>query len=297
VTLSVGIEISRTVVTGAQIAVAAIIILDLVFAYSVLSNKLRIHNAHCNAEGCRGYRIKDAAGCCAKMLRCVCKLYNLIIVALVWFTVILAILLCCTACWSAGISLSLVGLCQTSRPAVDLLLEALQDVGGRVESTVVGDYITVKNGTTADAVCDEDDKLLRGSFFMLGSAPIALIAQIIMLVSYNVVAEVSWRHMKDMHRMGVTDREDVEMNGQQPSDIEMRRQQIQNSSKARGGGRSQKGGRNAAEPEVPGGFPATYPSFSDPNANWAQSAPGMPGSPYRSQGSSFQHAQHTTQDI
>jgi len=290
-------------VTGAQISVAAIILLDLIFMYSVLSNKLRIHNAHCNAEGCRGYRIKDAAGCCSMMLRCLCKIYNLIVVSLVWFTVLLAVVLCCSACWSAGISLSLVGLCQTSRPAVDLLLDALKEVGENVEATVVGNYITVKNGTTADTVCDEDGRLLQGSFFMLGSAPIALIAQIIMLVSYNVVAEVSWRHMKDVHRMGATEREDVGMNGQQPSDIEMRRQQIENSSKARGGGgRSQKGSRHAEPDPIPGGFQQNYPSFSDPNANWAQSAPGMPGSPYtaptcRSQGSSFQHAQHTTQDI
>ena len=155
VTLSVGIEISRTVVTGAQISVAAIILLDLIFMYSVLSNKLRIHNAHCNAEGCRGYRIKDAAGCCSMMLRCLCKIYNLIVVSLVWFTVLLAVVLCCSACWSAGISLSLVGLCQTSRPAVDLLLDALKEVGENVEATVVGNYITVKNGTTADTVCDE----------------------------------------------------------------------------------------------------------------------------------------------
>ena len=49
-----------------------LVLFDLVVTYSVFSNKMRIHNIHCSAEGCRGYRIKDARNCCSAMLRLVC---------------------------------------------------------------------------------------------------------------------------------------------------------------------------------------------------------------------------------
>jgi len=294
VTLSVGVEISRRVISISQITVAAIILLDLVFAYSVWSNKMRIHNMHAFAEGCRGYRIKDAKGCCSKMLRCVCKMYNLILAWLVWLTVILAIVLCTAVCWSAGVSLSLVALCQISEDAVDTLLDELVRLDASVNEEVpVRDFIYVVPGTNASAVCAQDGDMTLGSFYMLGGGPVALLAQIIIVVSFNVVAEVSWRHRKDQHRMGGRGEGDdspLHSNGNVTNDVEMRRQQIANSAKFRSAGTEGGGGGG-------GGFATNYPTFNDPNANWAQSMPGAPGSPYTSQGSSFQHNQHTTQDI
>ena len=60
VTSSIGITVSPVVANTTWIAMAAVLILNLVFSYSVVSNKMRIHNVHCNAEGCRGYQIKNA---------------------------------------------------------------------------------------------------------------------------------------------------------------------------------------------------------------------------------------------
>ena len=94
VTTTVGITVDPLIINLTQASGGIIIILNLIFAYSVCSNKLRIHNIHCMAEGCRGYRIKDAENCCSAMLRLVCKMYNLIMVSLSWFTVVLAIIIC-----------------------------------------------------------------------------------------------------------------------------------------------------------------------------------------------------------
>ena len=84
---ALGIDVDRIVITVAQLSVVALIILDAIFAYSVMSNKLRIHNVHCMAEGCRGYRIKDADNICSCLLRSVCKVYNIIILSLNWLAI------------------------------------------------------------------------------------------------------------------------------------------------------------------------------------------------------------------
>lgn len=90
---ALGIDVDRIVITVAQLSVVALIILDAIFAYSVMSNKLRIHNVHCMAEGCRGYRIKDADNICSCLLRSVCKVYNIIILSLNWLAFIISMLL------------------------------------------------------------------------------------------------------------------------------------------------------------------------------------------------------------
>ena len=76
---SMSIAVNAGLELYSPIAFAAMLALDFVFVYSVCSNKLRIHNVHWMAEGCQGYRIKDATNCCSALLRCFCKMYNFII--------------------------------------------------------------------------------------------------------------------------------------------------------------------------------------------------------------------------
>ena len=72
--------------------------MNVVFTYSIFSNKMRIHNmhwaekgegatehrpelgerhrpdAHAPDTGCSGYRIKDQGNCCTKMFALCCKM-------------------------------------------------------------------------------------------------------------------------------------------------------------------------------------------------------------------------------
>ena len=231
---SIGVVVAPLVTHISWGVVAAAVLLDLLFAYSVCSNKLRIHNIHCNAEGCRGYRIKDAEDCGSRMLRCGCKLYNLIILTANWTAMLITLVLCAVLSWFAGCTLSVVAACTLSQRAVDLALEQLVNVTGTGSTgTPISNFAYVAPGTTATIVCANTDELTLGSLMILGSAPVMLLAQVIMLVSYNVVAETSWRHLKDMRKAdeaGLVVKE---------SAVELRRQQIANSQRlasAYGGG-------------------------------------------------------------
>ena len=206
VTTTVGITVDPLIINLTQASGGIIIILNLIFAYSVCSNKLRIHNIHCMAEGCRGYRIKDAENCCSAMLRLVCKMYNLIMVSLSWFTVVLAIIICVVLACLSGATLSLVTLCQISVPAIQSLLDELERLGDTLESTTLSGYVSITNGTQATEVCDAQWEMTRGSIYMLSCGGFIILAQVVMAVSYHVVAEVSWRHMKDERKKNSDER-------------------------------------------------------------------------------------------
>uniref|UniRef100_A0A7S3F7F9 Uncharacterized protein n=1 Tax=Haptolina ericina TaxID=156174 RepID=A0A7S3F7F9_9EUKA len=49
-------------------------------------------------------------------------------------------------------------------------------------------------------VCDDKDTLMRGSVMMLIGGPLALLAQVIVLVSFLVTSEVVLRHLKNTLR-------------------------------------------------------------------------------------------------
>jgi len=201
VTSSVGVVITATMGWLSQGVVLGVILVDLVFVYSVCSNKLRVHNVHWNAEGCGGYRIKDAAGCCGKLGRCICKMYNGIIVCLSWTSLLLMLALTVVLCWFSGCTLFLVALCQLSQPAIGLLLNVTMEIDLITgEESPISNFVYVDPGTNSSMVCDQSVDITRGSFFILGAGPVALLAQIIMTLSYFVTSEVSWRHMKDVHR-------------------------------------------------------------------------------------------------
>ena len=108
---SLGVTITTTMELMAQLLVAAIALLDGVFAYSVTSNKMRIHNVHCAGEMCAGYRIKDAANCCDAIVRCFCKMYNVLMAMLVWLSMILIIILSTVMIWFSGIALFVRAMC------------------------------------------------------------------------------------------------------------------------------------------------------------------------------------------
>lgn len=75
------------------------------------------------------------------------------------------------------------------------------------------DFITIDNSTTAQDVCAQSNLITTGSLYLLIASPIALLAQIILMLSFYVVWEVSWRHMKDNHRMGGKDEGGNELSG------------------------------------------------------------------------------------
>ena len=219
---TIGIQFSPGMQLGTRGAVLGAIMIDLIFAYSVLSNKLRIHNAHCNAEGCRGYRIKDAPHCCAKMLRVFCKFYNGVLITLAWFTLLVVIFLAICLAWFAGGVLLVVTLCGISRPAIDTLLLSTSELQNVAQESVLGGLIYVETGTNSSMVCDQSPEIIQGGMQILVSAPIALLAQTIMMLSFLVVWEVSWRHMKDNHREG----ERAQQRAQVDDEMEFRRMQL-----------------------------------------------------------------------
>ena len=197
---TVGITVDSRIINLTQASGGILVLLNLVFTYSVCSNKLRIHNAHCMPAGCRGYRIKDAQNCCSALLRLFCKMYNLIMASTSWLTLLLA-LVCTTllACLSGGTLLAAT-LCDVSQPAIQSILDELAQMDAELQQSPVSDYVSVSSGTTAVSVCAEKWEIMRGSLYMLIGCPILLLAQVMMLVSYHVVAEVSWRHLKDERR-------------------------------------------------------------------------------------------------
>ena len=139
---SVGVTITSTMGLASQGVVLAVILVDLIFVYSVCSNKLRVHNVHWNAEGCRGYRIKDGAGCCSKLLRCICKFYNFVMVAISWTSLLAILVLTIILSWFSGITLFLVALCELSQPAIDTLLNATMQFDAVVgEESPLGDFM------------------------------------------------------------------------------------------------------------------------------------------------------------
>lgn len=197
---TVGIEIDDMILTLVQVSGGVLVLVNLIFAYSVCSNKLRIHNVHWAAETCRGYRIKDATNCCVALVRLVCKLYNLIMLAVSWLSTLLALIVCTVLAAVAGGTLFLVGLCEISEAAIQSILDRLVFFDTQLQSTPLSDYISVTNGTSVTDLCDSQDDITRGALYVAVGCPILLLSQVMMLVSYHVVAEVSWRHMKDERR-------------------------------------------------------------------------------------------------
>ena len=195
---SVGVQVSRTLALASQGAVLGVVLIDLVFCYSVCSNKLRIHNAHCNAEGCRGYRIKDAEGCCSKIGRCICKVYNSVIVSLSWISYLVIMVLAVFLSFFSGCTLLVAALCDISQPAIQTIVTNIQAIP--VEQSPFANFIEVLPTTNSSTVCDRSADITMGSLYMVIAGPAALFAQTILMLSFFVVWEVSWRHMKDQHR-------------------------------------------------------------------------------------------------
>ena len=290
---SVGVNVTVNMIRVSQGAVLLVILIDLIFTYSVASNKLRIHNAHCNAEGCRGYRIKDGAGCCGVILRCFCKMYNVILQALSWFAMLIILVLTIIVSWFSGCSLFLVALCELSQPAIQTLLDRIMEVelisGG---DSPLSDFVVVTNGTNASMVCDQSADITTGSLYVLIAGPIGLLAQIVMMLSFQIVASVSWRHMKDVRR-----EEERAINGGE-TDIEMKRQQMANSRMCGGGGGSGGGSGGGGY----SGGPACPYSSGPYGASGCENPYNTSGGPYAGSGpsavgASFNNNYPTTENI
>lgn len=199
---SLGVTISDNMELMAQLSVVAIILLDCVFSYSVTTNKMIIHNVHCCAENCGGYRIKDSRNCCDALFRVFCKMYNFIATSLIWSTMILTVILAIVVTWFSGCSLFVRALCQLSPVSIDSLLSELVLAQDNLQETPLSDFVYVANDVNSTNVCSEanKEKILSGSFMILIGAPIGLLAQIVMLVSYTSNMQESWRHMKDQRK-------------------------------------------------------------------------------------------------
>ena len=291
---SVGVNVTVNMTRVSQGAVLLVCLIDLVFTYSVASNKLRIHNAHCNAEGCRGYRIKDGGNCCSMLLRCFCKLYNVWLQLLSWFAMLIILVLTIIVTWFSGCSLFLVALCELSQPAIQTLLDRIMEVDLiSAGDGPLSDFVYVSPGTNSSMVCDQSADITTGSLYVLIAGPIGLLAQVVMMLSFQVVASVSWRHMKDVRR-----EEERAINGGE-TDIEMKRQQIAN---------SRKGGSGCGAPSCPygcgpasgsaygasGGYENPYDAAGGPYAG----GPGAgPATPTYGPGASFNNNYPTTENI
>ena len=143
---------------------------------------MRIHNVHCCAEGCRGYRIKDAQNCCSALLRCVCKIYNVILKSLSVIATLLAILVCTALSWFSGSTLFLAWLCRVSTFAVDKFLDEAVRLQSVLQTTPVSffsDFISISNTTTADAgICSDKQTLMNGGTTILVCAAVFMLGQV-----------------------------------------------------------------------------------------------------------------------
>jgi len=282
---SLDIEVDTSIILWTQLGLGIVILMDLVFAYSVCSNKLRIHNVHWNAEGCRGYRIKDSENCCSCCLRTCCKFYNFVLQCLNWLVFLIALSVSTLMSFTSCIGLSIVALCEISRPAVDALVVALAAMQDRLdEKTPISNFISVSNSTNSTLICAEGTELTYGSFYMLGGGVVMLVGQVVMLMSYQVVSEVSWRHLKDVRKEG--ERMDTVL--VDPADIH--RQRMANSQ------RMAKPGSGCSVSD--GGYGGTSPMNFDQQS--AQSDPyrtGLPSFSGFSQPPSFGHNAQSSQNI
>ena len=222
--------------------------------------------------------------------RCVCKLYNLILASLIWLSFLLALLFGTLMTFTASCGFFVVVLCDLSPKDVDALLAKALGLQDELDIASLGIF-AIEHNTTAADICSDTDDLQLSSYYMLSGGLVTIVSQVVMLVSYNVVAEVSWRHLKDKRKGETTELV------QDPSEI--RRQQMANS-----------GYGNAGVP-----FSDNYaasgapPSFGGPGCGPPSFGPGggySPGygsgkfsapSPVAQQGSSFGYNGPTTQDI
>merc|ERR1719456_50545 len=281
---SLDIEVDRMIITWAQVGLALVVLMDVVFAYSVCSNKLRIHNAHCNPEGCRGYRIKDADTCCSCMLRTCCKVYNVILQFFNWLTFLLALSVSTLMSFTSCIALSIVALCEISRSAVDGLIVTLTTMQDKINETPISNFISVSNATNSTLICAEGTELTYGAFYMLGGGVVFLVGQVVMLISYQVVAEVSWRHLKDVRKEG----ERMETALVDPAD--MHRMRMQNSLRKPGDASGYGGGGYGSGSGMPAGF-------DQPSAQSDPYRSGLPSFSGFSQPPSFGHNAQSSQNI
>ena len=60
----------------------------------------------------------------------------------------------------------------------------------------LSEWVVVNRNTTSTEVCSFKTSLVEGSLLMLAAGPVILFAQVIMVVSYTVVAEIAWRLRK-----------------------------------------------------------------------------------------------------
>jgi len=280
---SLNVEVNSMVITLTQVGFIVVLVMDLAFSYSVCSNKLRIHNVHCNPEGCRGYRIKDAESCGGCCLRTTCKFYNMIMVLLNWLAFLIATVVSTIMSFSSCVALSFVALCEISKPAVDVLIDQLFVLQGELDSSPVSGWVSVNNNTNSSMICSETTELQWGAGFMVGGGVVFLVCQVIMLVSYFVASEVSWRHLKDTRKEG----ERIEM--LDPSEAaRMRMGQSQRAKVGPGGGAGPKSpafgyGENSSgygqsgqfnDPEAPP-QKSGLPSFSGSGGSAYPPAPGQ----------------------
>ena len=179
---ALGVSMDPIIVYVTQATGGVLILLNLLFGYSVTSNKMRIHNVHCCAEGCRGYRIKDAQNCCSALLRCVCKIYNVILKSLSVIATLLAILVCTALSWFSGSTLFLAWLCRVSTFAVDKFLDEAVRLQSVLQTTPVSffsDFISISNTTTADAgICSDKQTLMNGGTTILVCAAVFMLGQV-----------------------------------------------------------------------------------------------------------------------
>lgn len=321
---SLQLDVAPTVINVSYWSIAALILINFFFAYSVMSNKMRIHNVHWDAEGCRGYRIKDAKNCCGCLLRIVCKFYNLIILICNWVSFFLGLTLFGILTFTCACCLFIVSLCQLdAAESLDKLIHRVYEMQSEGSTnTAISGFISIDNSTSATDLCAEDGELETGAYLMLAGGTLGVLAQVIMLVSFNVVSAESWRHMKtmayDKRKTEKSDRDQQELVHNSDANHDMRRQQMmsaQGSGAAFGsvGGAppfsscgSGYGSPNGTSMAVGSGripdvqFASNYPAGSPYARGESGNGGAMPPPPFGSTGqppSSFGHSAQTAQEI
>ncbi|KAL1500009.1 hypothetical protein AB1Y20_012686 [Prymnesium parvum] len=197
------IKLNNNVRIVAFAAMGALVLLDLLITYSVFSNKLRIHNINCFRAECSGF-MEAAEGCRARCLSACCKTYAFFLHFISWFTLLISLALLCGVLLVASICFSVWYMCTLDPRTIDVLLKELQErtyqLNEQVDDTYFKDLVVVSNTTNSTIVCNDKDTLTSGGMYMLIGGPIMLLAQVVVLVSYNTVSEVSIRHLKHIIR-------------------------------------------------------------------------------------------------
>jgi len=197
------IKLNNNVMVAAYGAIGYLALVNLLVTYSVFASKLRIHNINCLKAECSGF-METADTCKAKCCACICKGYDYFVNSLAWLNTVLSIGLTLMITLVAAVCYGIYYMCELDYHSIDVLLAELQkrtyQLNEQVENTFFDDLIVVSNTTNSTLVCENKSPFLNGGTLMLIGAPAVLIAQVMVLLSYNVVTEVALRHMKDFYR-------------------------------------------------------------------------------------------------